>query len=281
MKLKDKTILITGASAGIGKSMAIRAAKDGAYVILAARNLEKLQQVAEEVESLGGKSRVIRCDVSKIEDIKNLFLEATNDGQTIDVVFNNAGLGFIAPIYELTTEQIVQIINVNVLGMIMVSKFASEVFTRQKSGHLIMTSSVAGLVTVPQWSVYVASKWAITGFASCIRPELKPFGVKVTTIHPGIVKTEFFDKEKANIDYTALGGEGITAEDVAEAVYEAIFTDKKKVILPAEAKIYAGMYQHLPELTEDMLSKRAGSIEYHLEIPEDEEEFDYIKSSGE
>jgi short-subunit dehydrogenase len=278
MKLQNKTILITGASSGIGKAVALRVARDGATVLLAARSREKLEAVAREVESLGGIAEVYICDVTSFDDIKNLFLSATKDGRVLDVVFNNAGLGYVENLVNLKEEQIKKIIDVNIYGMIMVSKVAAEVFSRQKHGHIIMTSSVAGLIALPQWSVYVASKWAITGFASCIRPELKPYGVKVTTLHPGLVKTEFFDADNANLDIKNMG-EAITSEEVAGAVYDAIFTDKKKIIIPAIAKSYAFLFKYLPGISEKLLESRAGEIENKsLSGVEDMPEFDYIKS---
>ncbi len=279
MKLKDKTILITGASSGIGKAMALKAAKDGATVILASRTKESLVAVKKEVESLGGRGIVIPTDVTKADEVRSLFVEATKNGRILDVVFNNAGLGYIANIYELTTEEIERVIDTNVKGAIFVSKFASEVLVRQKHGHLVITSSLAGLITLPQWSVYVASKWAMTAFADSIRPELNPFNVKVTTLHPGAVKTEFFDKDKADIDIEKIG-EAITPEEVADAVYDALFTDKRKIKIPSMTKSYSLLYKYLPGLVEKLIERMAGDVEYHERVEEDEPEFSYIKSVG-
>ncbi len=274
MKFSEKKILITGASSGIGKAVALKVAEDGAEVILAARSKDKLEKLAEEISLLGGKPKIVVTDVTKDEDVKNLFLAATEDGKPLDGVFNNAGLGFIGNIYELTTDQIHKIIDVNVAGMIIVAKYAAEVMTRQKSGHIIMTSSLAGLVTLPQWSVYVASKWAITGFADCIRPELKPFNIQVTTIHPGGVKTEFFEKEKADIDISNLGGDVISAEDVANQVYDVFFTNRKRVVLPGSSKAFAFIKRIAPSLSDGLVERMASKIKYHESVAEDEPDFD-------
>lgn len=279
MKFKDKTILITGASSGIGKAFALKVAEDGGTVILAARNLEKLNEVKSLAEAKGAKVEVYSADVTKIDEIRDLFLKATEGGRKLDAVFNNAGLGFIANIWDLTAEQIEKMISVNVTGMIMVTKFATEVMTRQKDGHIFMTSSLAGLITLPQWSVYVASKWAITGFSDSIRPELKQYNVKVSTLHPGAVKTEFFDKEKANIDAASLG-QAIDASEVAEAVYNAFFTNKKKVIIPGMAKSFAMMKRYLPGVSDFLIQKMASKVDYHKEeIVEDEPGFSFVGES--
>lgn len=278
MKLTNKTILITGASSGIGKAMALRSAKDGATVILAARSAEKLAEVAAEVTSLGGTPVSVPTDVTKVDDIRNLYLKATENGRVLDAVFDNAGLGFIGKIWELTAEQIQTILSVNTIGMILVAKFAAEVMQKQKYGHLIMTSSLAGLITLPEWSAYVASKWAITGFSDCIRYELAPFNVQVTTLHPGMVNTEFFSKEKANQDMTKLDKNALSAEQVAEEVYNALFTKQKKIIIPAMSKSLAFLQKYLPGVKDTLLTSMSSSVEYNKTSPdEDEPSFSYVK----
>lgn len=280
MKLQDKTVLVTGASSGIGKGYALRAAKDGATVILAARRLDKLNEVKAEVEELGGKAEVYETDVTDKNQVKELFLNATKDGRTLDVVFNNAGIGFVGYIYDLPADEIEKVLDVNVKGMIMVAKYALEVMVRQKSGHIIFCSSLAGLITLPQWSVYVASKWAITGFADSVRPELKPFNVKITTLHPGAVTTEFFEPEKANIDISKMG-KALTIEEVAEEVYKATLTDRKRIVVPGSSQTFANVYRFLPGLAEKMVENMVKEVEYTERNDEDEPEFSYIKSSDE
>jgi short-subunit dehydrogenase len=272
-KLTGKTILITGASSGIGKAVALRAARDKCNIILASRNIQKLNEVKAEVERLGSTAEVMQCDVTKVDEIRNLFLKAAK--QRIDVVFNNAGLGFVKPLYELTVDEIQEMINVNITGMILTTKFASEVMTRQKSGHIIMTSSLAGLITLPQWSVYCSSKWAITGFADSIRPELKKYNIKVTTLHPGIVKTEFF--KTGGISESSVYNSGaITTDDVAEEVYRSIFTNKHKIIVPAIGEVVSFIYKLSPGLFRTLISKML-NVKYSDSKDEDEPEFDNIK----
>lgn len=274
MKLKDKSILITGGSSGIGRAVALRAAKDGAKVLVAARTEEKLQKVVEEIEAAGGKGYYRVTDVTNPEEVKALFKYAVETLGCLDVVFNNAGLGYVKRIYELTDDEIAKMINVNVLGITYVAKYASQVLKEQKSGHLINTSSLAGLITIPQWSVYVATKWAVTGLTDSIRQELKPFGIKVTSLHPGAVDTNFFSKEKANIDIAQLDAV-ISPEAVAEAVYEAIFTDKRRVLVPSMAKSYSFIYKFMPGVTQALIDKMGKDVQYETE-PE-ESEFAYVK----
>lgn len=280
MKFKDKTVLITGASSGIGKGFALRVAKDGATVLLAARRKDKLEEVKKEVEELGGKGEVIEVDVTDSSKVKDMLLKATENGRVLDMVFDNAGIGFVGNIYDLPVDEIKNVIDVNITGMIVVAKYASEVMVRQKHGHIIFCSSLAGLITMPQWSVYVASKWAITGFADSIRSELQQFGVKVTTLHPGAVTTEFFDKEKADIDISKMG-KALSIEEVADYLYEASFTDKKKIVIPGSSQTFANVYRFFPGLAEKMIMNMAKDVEYTDRSEEDEPEFSYVKSSKE
>ena len=279
MKFQGKTVLITGASSGIGMGFALRVAKDGGTVMLDARREDKLKEVQKKVEELGGKAEVYPTDVTDSKQIKQLFLKATKGGRKLDLVFNNAGIGFVGNIYDIPADEIVNILDVNVKGMILVAKYASEVMTRQNSGHIIFCSSLAGLVTLPQWSVYAASKWAITGFADSIRPELKKFNIKVTTLHPGAVLTEFFDPTKASIDISKMG-KALTIEEVAEELYKAAFTGKRKIIIPGSSHMFSTVYRFFPSMAEKMIANMTKGVEYTTRENEDEPDFSYIQSNN-
>jgi short-subunit dehydrogenase len=276
MKLQSKNVLITGASSGIGRAFALKCANDGCNIFLASRSKEKLEEVKALVEERGSTAVVVPTDVTKAEEVKELFLEATKDGRTLDVVFNNAGLGHIANIYEQTVEEIESMVDVNVKGVLYVAKYASEVMVKQQHGHLILTSSLAGLITVPGWATYVATKWAITGFTDSIRMELKKFNIKVSSLHPGLVKTEFFEKEKANMSEEELDQQNaVTPEEVADAVYEALFTNKHKILVPSMVKSYSFINKYLPSVAEKLIEVTSKDLEGEPR-EEDEPEFSYI-----
>ncbi len=231
----SQTIIITGASAGIGKQTAIHYAKEEkANLVIAARNTDKLNELKGILEELGSQVLVVPTDVTNLEQIQNLFKNASQQFQVIDVVINNAGLGFTAPIFEQDPNKIQQMINVNIYGMIMVAKIASEYMIKQKSGHIVNISSVAGYLTVPEWSVYCASKFAIRGFSDSIRYELEPYNVYVTSIHPGPIKTEFFERGSIDINEDSM----ISVEECVSQMYESIKSKQKRKILP---KNYAYM----------------------------------------
>ncbi len=257
MKLKGKNILITGASTGIGKAFALKCAGDGCHVYLAARSVGKLEEVKKEVESLGSTATVIPTDVSNAGEVKSLFESIKADGRCLDLVFDNAGLGHIANIFDQSDENICSMVDVNVKGMFLVAKYASVILKEQGFGHLILTSSLAGLVAVPKWSTYVGTKWAVTGFTESIRMELEPFGVLVSSLHPGFVKTEFFGDGKAQMNEKELDdGGAITVDEVVDALYSSIFTKKQMIMVPNTVKVYSFLYRLFPSLAKRIARSR-------------------------
>ncbi|MCS7317694.1 MAG: SDR family NAD(P)-dependent oxidoreductase [Candidatus Dojkabacteria bacterium] len=262
MKFKDKVVVITGASTGIGRSVALRIAKDRAKIVLVARSLDKLQLLQNEVSNCGSESTIYSLDLTKFNNIQNMFDDILLKYNRIDAVFNNAGIGFVKPIQNMTVEAIKSIIDLNVTSMILVSKYAVNVMTQQKFGHIIITSSIAGLITIPYWSVYVASKWAVTGFADSIRLEVSKNNVIVTTLHPGPVRTDFFNQEKANLDVDSLGSKVLNPEEVAEIVYKTFFTKKDKIIVPSNLKYYYYLKKFLPSIYDFFVNTLNNNIRY-------------------
>ncbi len=263
MKLTNKVIFITGASSGIGKSFAIKAAQDKCKLILTGRNIEKLQDVEKECVALGSEVLVVSMDVTSEDQIINAVNLAKDKFGNIDVLFNNAGLGFVDQLVNLKTLEIKTMIDTNITGMIMVAKYVLEsMINTSNTKHIVFTSSIAGLTTLPQWSVYCATKWAITAFADSIRTELKKYNILITTVHPGPIKTDFFNR--ANINTNALGDyKNFTSpEDVANAVYNAIYKNNSKVIVPGYFKFLYLISKYLPFISK-MTSNRFANQKYH------------------
>ncbi|AKM81599.1 MAG: Clavaldehyde dehydrogenase [Candidatus Pacebacteria bacterium GW2011_GWF2_38_9] len=256
----SKNILITGASSGIGKAVALEfAKKDGSknHLILVARNQAKLELVAEEARVLGATVSTFIADLGKTADIAKLFTDLGEKVETLDLVFNNAGLGFVKEVHLLSDDEIEQIIDVNVKGMMLVAKKATQMMIKQGYGHIIFTSSLAGYVLLPTWSVYCASKWGITAFANVLRQEVAKHGIKVTTVHPGPVKTEFFDPNKADVDLSksAKTMPAIPASDVSAAIYKIAYTDKQRIFCPPSLVVAAEAFRFFPNFMQKMFAK--------------------------
>jgi len=190
--LKDKVVLITGASSGFGEDAARLFAQEGCRVVLAARRMEKLETLAEEIRAQGGIAMPIRLDVIQQAQIDEMVATVLKEYGRIDILYNNAGFGRLDwlenldPIQDINTQ-----IDVNLRGLIQVTRAVLPHMERQRSGTIINMSSVAGRTAAPLYTVYAATKFGVRGFSEALRREVKPFGINVCTIYPGGASTEF------------------------------------------------------------------------------------------
>lgn len=188
-----KVVLITGASSGMGAATAVRLARDGARVVLAARREDRLRQVAEQVRQAGGEALICITDVTRLADIRAMIARTLETCGRIDVLYNNAGLMRVAPIEQLSHDEIEQMVNVNVLGAVRVLKEVVPILRKQDSGLIINVSSVLGRKTRANAWVYAGTKWAITAINEGLREELVGTKIRVCALQPGVVDTELFD----------------------------------------------------------------------------------------
>jgi NADP-dependent 3-hydroxy acid dehydrogenase YdfG len=204
-------LVITGASTGIGAATARRAAEFGQRVVLAARSQDKLEALAEE---LGGAERAIAvgCDVTSWEDQQALVATALERFGRLDAFFANAGFGAKRGFLEETVEHWKSMIDTNVLGVALSIRASLAHFNDQNSGHLILTSSIAGRRALPG-SLYSATKHAVTAMGEALRQEIADSNIKMTLIEPGAVDTPFFDSTPSG---------ALEADDVARAVLFAL-----------------------------------------------------------
>jgi NADP-dependent 3-hydroxy acid dehydrogenase YdfG len=205
-----KVFLITGASSGIGAATARHAAQAGYRLVLAARSVDRLQELAGE---LGGDERALamRCDVTEWEDQEALVRAALERFGRLDVAFANAGFGAARGFLNDTPEHWRAMVLTNVLGAAYTIR-ATLPALKESTGHFLLTGSVAGRRAIPG-SLYSSTKWAITGIGESLRQDVDGTGVRVTVIEPGMVETPFFENP----------GEGrLEADDIARAVMFAI-----------------------------------------------------------
>jgi short-subunit dehydrogenase len=190
--LRDKVVLITGASSGFGKDAAHLFAQEGARVVLAARRLERLQLLANEIQKVGGEAIAIPVDVSKRNEIELMVRAAVEIYDQIDILFNNAGFGRLESLDRLEPNREIETqIQVNLNGLIHVTRAVIPHMKIRRSGHIINMSSIAGWLTAPSYTIYSATKYGVRGFTNALRRELVPFGIKVSGIYPGPSHTEF------------------------------------------------------------------------------------------
>jgi short-subunit dehydrogenase len=196
MEIRNKVVLITGASSGIGAGAARRLAKEGAKVVLAARRIELLKELAEEITAKGGDALPLQVDVTDHAEIQQMINTTLDKYGRLDVLVNNAGLGFSADVKDIDTAKLRLQVAVNLVGLIECAQAALRPMLSQGSGHIINVSSLAGLVGAPGSSVYSATKFGVIGFSDSLRREVHKHGVLVTTFCPGFVATEFSPRLK-------------------------------------------------------------------------------------
>ena len=237
MEIKGKVVVVTGASSGIGEATARQFGREGAKVVLAARRVDRLESLAQEINAMGtgAETLVVQADLSKLEDIQALINQTLNKFGRIDVLVNNAGFGRLDWLENLDPKKDIQSqFDVNVLGVIQTTRQALPIMIKQRSGHIINMCSMAGLVATPTYTIYASCKHAVHGFSEALRREVKPWGIDVSMIYPGGVKTEFGEhagikrKTKASTPKFML----LSADDVGSAVVELVRRPRAMWILP-------------------------------------------------
>ena len=218
----NKTILITGATSGIGKATAELLASLGFRLILAGRRKDRLVELKDNLRHLA-KIHILNFDVRDKDAISKLIAGLPKDFLEIDVLINNAGNAYgMGPIHEGELDDWDNMIDINLKGLLYVTRAISPQMVERKSGHIINIGSLAGVETYPNGAVYCASKHAVVAASEGMRKDLNPHGVKVSTISPGLVETEFSevrfhgDKEKAASVYK--GFLPLSAFDIAETI---------------------------------------------------------------
>ncbi|KAB2331432.1 MULTISPECIES: SDR family oxidoreductase [Bacillaceae] len=228
MAIENKVVIITGASSGIGEASAKLLAEKGAKVVLGARREDQLAKLVEEIKSKGGQAVYRVTDVVNPEDNQQLIQLALDTFGGVDVIFLNAGIMPNSPLSELKTDEWNKMIDVNIKGVLNGIAAILPAFTSQKSGHIITTSSVAGLKAYPGGAVYGATKWAVRNLMEVLRMESAQEGtnIRTATIYPAAINTELLETitDKTTSDgMTALYEQyGITADRVANVVAFAI-----------------------------------------------------------
>ena len=195
MSIENKVVVITGASSGIGEATAKLLAKQGAKLVLGARRSERLKILTDEIASLGGQAIYQTTDVTKIEDVKALVQLAIDTFGKMDVIFNNAGIMPNSAMSEVRIEEWNQMIDVNLKGVLNGLAASLPIFKKQKSGHIITTSSVAGLKNYVGSGVYGATKHAVRNAMEVTRMESANEGtnIRTTTLYPAAINTELLD----------------------------------------------------------------------------------------
>ena len=234
--LKNKVVLITGASSGFGEDAARLFAREGCKVVLAARRLDRLQALAAEIQNAGGEALAIPVDISQPAEIEVMVQTALDLYERIDILFNNAGYGSMDWFEKLDPERGIEtIIQVNLIGTMLVTHAILPHMLEYGEGHIINMSSVAGLISAPLITTYAAGKFGVRAFTDALRREVAPLGIKVSGIYPGPATTEFgkkLERTRSREKVKKLKYPHLTSEYVASRVVDVAKRPVRSLIIP-------------------------------------------------
>src|ERR1700744_1705942 len=258
MKLKDKVIIITGASSGIGKSLAYEFAKRGANLVLGARQYVTLCEITEDIEKqFGIRAVAVHCDVTIEDECAQLIKQTLLTFKRIDVLVNNAGISMRALFKDADIEVLKKLMDVNFWGTVYCTKYALPEITKTK-GAIVGVSSIAGYKGLPGRTGYSASKFAMNGFLDALRVENLKTGVNILTACPGFTAS--------NIRNTALDKEGneqrestlnedkmMTSDKVAQIIADGIENRSRTLIMTGEGKLTVLIGKFFPKLLDKLV----------------------------
>lgn len=285
MKMDRPVVIVTGASSGIGEAAAREFGRLGARLVLAARRIGRLRALAREIEALGAGSEclAVRADLAKLEDVIRVVEQTRRRWGRVDVLVNNAGFGRIDWLENLDPARDIRAqLDVNLTGLIQMTRQVLPMMIRQKSGIIINICSISGLVGTPTYTIYAASKHGVQGFSESLRREVKPWGIDVCALYPGGAATEFGRhagirrKTRATTPRFML----LSAEDVGRAVVQLTRRPRATWIIPWQwwfpvwvNRIWPGLVDFttvrgftIPERAE-LLSKKTGPSSKHPSKP--------------
>jgi len=237
-KLAGKVVLITGASAGIGRASALALAHEGASMVLTARRQERLVELVAAVQQAGGKAVSVVGDATKEEIAQQCVAAAKETFGTLDILINNVGVGNYKNLIDTSAAEYDELMDSNVRSTFLFTRHAVPVMIRQGSGIILMISSMAGIYGFAGEAVYCATKFAQVGFAQALDKELRPHGIKVGVICPGGVKTEFA-LGKGRTEQSVAESGMLDPEDVASAVVLACTQSPNSRIIQVQMRTMA------------------------------------------
>jgi len=255
--MKDKVVIVTGGSSGIGRACALRFAQAGARVVISARNAERLKEVEAELLHNGAEVLAVTGDVANENDCVRLINETLNRFGRIDVLINNAGISMRALFHGIDLKVIRQLMEVNFFGTVYCTRYAMRDLLKSK-GSVVGISSIAGFQGLPGRTGYSASKFAMQGFLDALRVENMKTGLHVMTVCPGYTES--------NIRNTALKGDGsiqgespreeekmMTSEQVADHIFNGVVNRKREVVLTTQGKLAFYLRKFFPAFVDRLV----------------------------
>lgn len=254
-------ILITGASQGIGRALALEAARRGAKVLAAARSEELLEELAQEAHAAGAPLETVLADVTNPQDRERMVHRANEVYGGLDVLINNAGIGATGHFADAAPDRLRKIFEVNVFGVTETTRVCLPLLRAGRTPAILNISSIAGRCGIPARSEYSASKFAIQGFSEALRAELAKDGIEVLLVNPGLTQTNFSKnmlEQKAKVQMDHL--RGMTAEEVARLTLDALARGKREITLTFKGWLLVMVNRFLPWLVARIAKRKVRSL---------------------
>lgn len=248
--MKDKVVIITGGSSGIGRALAVEFAKQGGKIVITGRNEERLNEVGQELDDLKAPNLCLRLDVAQEADNEQLVKETMLAFGKIDVLINNAGISMRALFEEIKLDVFERVMNINFNGTLYATKYCLPHILESK-GSIVGVSSINGYRGTPARTAYTASKYAMNGFFEALRTEVMHRGVHVLVACPGFTGTNIRNAA-LTADGTSQGdsprdeGKMMTAEEVAQGIIKAIRKRKRDVVFTRQGKLAVFLNKWMP-----------------------------------
>lgn len=229
-RFRGATGIVTGASRGLGRLIAVALAERGVNLALAARTEEALEATRSAVSRCGVRAVPVRCDVTRQDDLQNLVDTTVRELGPPDLLINNAGIEAVANLHDMTLPEIENVMVTNSISPMLLTRLVVPHMTERKSGHIVNISSTAGKIGMPYFSTYVASKHALVGFSWSLRQELRQFGIGVSVVCPGFIDDTGMADDWA-LKRRPMMAPTVKPEKVVRAVIAAIERNKADVVL--------------------------------------------------
>lgn len=251
---RDKGCVVTGAASGIGYAVSEALLQAGAVVFLVDRDSKTLAAAVEQLSSYAGRVYSMSVDVTNQEQVQHMVAEAASRHGRLDVLFNNAGIGGTLPIGEVTLEHWRRIIDLNLWGVIYGIHFALPIMRKQGGGHIVTTSSLAGLLPIPFQAIYCTTKYAVVGLSESLRFELEDEGIHFSVACPGSVVSRIWGTpiigERLELKPPA---DAIPAAEAAKTILAGVANKEGIIALPESARSLWRKYWSSPEALESIL----------------------------
>lgn len=251
MATDARTALITGASSGIGRALALELARRGWYVALSARRADELEKAAEEIRQAGGRALVLPCDVGEPEAAAEVVRRADRELGALDMVVANAGVGQYGHASQLTWNDVEPQIRINIAGALATLTAAIPIMLAQQKGHLVGVSSLAGKRGLPRSAAYCAAKAALSTFLESVRIDLGPAGIRVTDVQPGFVATPMTEgaKHSRPLEWTS--------EKAASVIARRLERGPAVIAFPWPLAFVSSLGRIMPTWLYDAITRRA------------------------